>query len=103
MGFGIKAGADDGVATGSTVMATAKYIDDIEKKLRVKYKAKSKKIKILTVPVIAKDVYDRIRTEFDKIVTLEVSMTFGAVGQFYREFSQVEDTQAVRLLKRYRV
>lgn len=95
--------ADDGVATGSTVMVTAKYIDDIEKKYSIKDKTKSKKIKILTVPVIAKDVYDRIRKEFDKIVALEVSMTFGAVGQFYREFSQVEDAQAVRLLKKYRV
>lgn len=81
---------DDGVATGATVVAAKKCISN--KKLTT----------VLAVPVIAKDVYKRFKKEFDQIVAIEVVDNFGAVGQYYREFSQVSDEEVIKILKKHK-
>lgn len=78
---------DDGVATGATTLAAIKYIRYIQSTI------------ILAVPVIAKETYNKLQTEVDKIVALEVPESFGAVGEFYREFPQVSDGEVIKLLK----
>lgn len=76
---------DDGVATGATVLAALQYI--------------GQKIKIiLAVPVIAKDMYDTLESEVDKIVALDIPDRFNAVGEFYKEFPQVSDEEVVSIL-----
>lgn len=82
---------DDGIATGSTTLAAIKYLkqqitNNKEQKL------------ILAVPVIAKETYDKIKKEVNKIVALEMPQSFNAVGEFYREFPQVSDEEVLKLL-----
>lgn len=79
---------DDGVATGATVRAAIKYIREKMKKVKI----------ILAVPVIAKEVFSSLKSEVDSVTTLEVPEYFGAVGQFYQEFGQVEDSQVLEIL-----
>jgi len=79
---------DDGVATGTTIEAAVKYLRSQEvKKL------------ILAVPVISKDVFERIKKIVDDIVALEIPEGLSAVGEFYENFSQVEDEEVVKLLQ----
>lgn len=78
---------DDGVATGATVIVSAKFIR----------RAGAKKV-ILAVPVIAKDVLGEIKKVFDMIVALKTEKDFYAVGQFYKEFTQVENEEVKKLL-----
>lgn len=78
---------DDGVATGATVMAAAKYVK----------KVGAKEI-ILAIPVIAKDTLLSIKRYFDEVVFLESPEEFYAVGQFYQDFPQVSDEEVVFLL-----
>lgn len=79
---------DDGVATGATVMTAVKFF----KKIGVK------KI-LLATPVIARDTLERVKKYFSQVIFLESPFQFYAVGQFYKEFPQVEDKEIKRLLK----
>lgn len=79
---------DDGVATGATVLAAQKALQ----------KMGARQI-ILAVPVIAKDTYGFIKKYFESVVALEIPYEFHAVGQFYQEFSQVEDENVIELLR----
>lgn len=92
---------DDGVATGATTLAAIRYI----KRLGIKDQGLAKDIDrklvskiILAVPVIAKDTYDRLQSEVDKIVASEIPDSFGAVGEFFREFPQVSDEEVKNIL-----
>lgn len=78
---------DDGVATGATVMCGYKFLKKEEAKLI-----------LLATPVISKDTFDYVSKYYDKIIALEVVDNFYAVGQFYKDFPQVEDKEAKRLL-----
>lgn len=82
---------DDGVATGATVLAAKKF-------LRKKVKAV-----ILAVPVASRDVLTNIERYFDRIIALSVEEKFYAVGQFYQEFSQVEDNEVLEILNNKRL
>jgi len=93
---------DDGVATGATVLAAIRYIKESQKSkvLPRRQAGKSQKYKIiLAVPVIAKETYNKLQTEVDEIVALEIPESFNAVGQFYKEFPQVSDEEVIKLLK----
>lgn len=79
---------DDGVATGASVIASAKFLK----------KQRAKEI-VLAVPVIAKDTLSEIKGFFDMIVALKVKREFYAVGQFYKNFPQVENEEVIRLLQ----
>lgn len=78
---------DDGIATGSTTLAAINYLK----------RHKSKKI-ILAVPVSSKDSLEKIKSEVDEVVVLEIPDEFSAVGQFYQEFPPVEDEEVISLL-----
>lgn len=78
---------DDGVATGSTVIAAAKYLR----------KKQAKKI-ILAVPVISKETLKTIVDYFDDIIVLSIEKNFQAVGQFYQYFPQVTDEEVIKIL-----
>lgn len=84
---------DDGVATGATVLAAIKYI----KNLKPTTYNLSPKI-ILAVPVVAKDTFDKLKSEVDEIIALEIPDSFSAVGQFYEEFPQVTDEEVIKML-----
>lgn len=86
---------DDGVATGATIRAALNVIKEL--KLPA-----VKPVIILAVPVAAKEIYNQLNTETDKIEVIEVADDFSAVGQFYKEFNQVNDNEVINLLNKYR-
>jgi predicted phosphoribosyltransferase len=53
------------------------------------------------VPVAAPDSLENIQPYADEVVCLEAPEDFRAVGQFYRDFQQVEDEEVVALLARH--
>ncbi len=81
---------DDGIATGATAIAAIKWIR----------KHDPKKI-IVAVPVIAADILDKLRREADDVIYLNVPELFFGIGQFYREFEQVEDGEVIKILDSY--
>jgi predicted phosphoribosyltransferase len=79
---------DDGVATGLT-MRLAIVAVRAQKPARV----------VVAVPVAPPDVALEIKKEADELVLLEPPQEFrGAVGAHYENFSQVEDTEVIKLI-----
>jgi predicted phosphoribosyltransferase len=79
---------DDGLATGATMIAALHG-------LRQQKPAKL----VCAVPVAPPDTVEKVRPLADEVVCLETPEWFQAVGQFYREFDQVEDEEVIALLK----
>jgi putative phosphoribosyl transferase len=71
---------DDGLATGATMIAALHG-------LRAKKPARL----VCAVPVAPPDTLLKIEPLVDQVVCLEISPFFRAVGQFYEDFSQVDD------------
>lgn len=80
---------DDGCATGATMEAA----------LAVLNKRRPGRT-IVALGAAPPDVVSRLETLADNVVCLEVTPDFGAVGQFYADFSQVSDDEVVSLLQR---
>lgn len=78
---------DDGVATGSTLLAALKS-------LRAREPARL----IAAVGVAPPEALGRLETVADEVVCLDTPADFYAVGQFFREFDQVSDDEVIRLL-----
>ncbi len=78
---------DDGVATGATVVAAAKYLRGVN----------VGKI-VLATPVIAADTLNNIKKYFDKVIYLEKRDDFYAVGQFYLNFEEISDEEVASIL-----
>jgi putative phosphoribosyl transferase len=80
---------DDGLATGATMLAALHAA-----------RAKAPARLVCAVPVAAPDSLELVRPHCDEVVCLEAPPEFYAVGQFYREFAQVEDEEVIALLAR---
>ncbi|MES2787209.1 MAG: phosphoribosyltransferase family protein [Pseudomonadota bacterium] len=78
---------DDGLATGATMIAALHAVRE-RKPARL----------VCAIPVAAPDSLEAVRPYADEIVCLHAPAGFGAVGQFYRSFPQVEDDEVVALL-----
>jgi len=78
---------DDGLATGSTMMAAATAVRQQHPK-RV----------VVAVPVAAADTCRAFRDEVDDVVCAATPEPFRAVGLWYRDFSQVTDAEVHALL-----
>lgn len=79
---------DDGVATGNTLLAA---IESIRKKMP--------KAIIVAVPVSPPDTAKKLSRVADVLVCLLITDEFYGVGQFYEDFSQVEDAEVIALLE----
>lgn len=79
---------DDGIATGNTILAT---IDSLRK-------SKPKEI-IVAVPVAPSSTVRKLSQYVDELICLYVPENFQSVGQFYDDFSQVDDTEVIRLMQ----
>lgn len=79
---------DDGLATGATMISALHG-------LRVKNPAKL----ICAVPVAPPETLRRVAELADEVVCLQAPEYFQAVGQFYQNFSQVEDEEVVDILR----
>lgn len=78
---------DDGVATGATTVACLRQV-----------RAAGAERVVLAVPVAPPSTVERLRDETDEVVAIETPPQFRAVGQFYDDFTQVEDEEARRYL-----
>jgi len=80
---------DDGMATGSTMLAA----------IQCARAAKPARI-VLAVPVAPASALERLRGEVNQVVCLSQPEFFRAVGEWYDEFAQVEDEEVVALLQK---
>jgi len=75
---------DDGIATGSTMIAALRTI-----------KSEQPQEVIVAVPVASPDRLKGVHRFCDEIICLLCPQDFWAIGQFYKDFSQLDDEQTV--------
>jgi putative phosphoribosyl transferase len=80
---------DDGIATGATMIAAARWIRKQEPKQL-----------IIAAPIAPKHVIERLKSEADNIEVVRNPSEFKAVEQFYQEFAAVSDDQIIQITKR---
>lgn len=80
---------DDGIATGASMIAALHAV-----------RAKNPATLVCAVPVAPPASVEQLKPYADQLVCLETPREFLAVGQFYRDFPQVEDADVVELLER---
>jgi putative phosphoribosyl transferase len=80
---------DDGIATGATVFVALEWIK----------KQKPKRV-IVAIPVGPRDTIERL-SQIAEVVVLDDPVIFGAVGEFYQSFDQVEDNQVSEIMRSY--
>ncbi len=81
---------DDGVATGNTIKITAQMVH------------KSQPLQtIVAIPVAPRGAVKNMESSdyIDEVICLESPYNFYAVGQFYREFGEVSDQEAIQILE----
>ncbi len=78
---------DDGLATGATARAA---IHEIRRQSPARL--------VMAVPVAADDAAAAIAPLVDDFICLQMPADFRSVGQFYRDFDQVDDATVTRLL-----
>ena len=82
---------DDGVATGATM----------EVALRATRRRRPAWL-VLAVPVAPPDTIAKLQHEADETICLDTPAEFFAVGQFYRQFPQLDDSEVTALLDQAR-
>lgn len=81
---------DDGIATGSTMFAALKALR----------RAGAYEV-IVAAPVAAPERVTELRAHCDDVICLLKPDYFVAIGQFYQDFTQVEDEEVVALLREF--
>ena len=79
---------DDGIATGSTMLAAVRA-------LRKQQPARL----VVAVPTAALSSYDKLKHEVDELVALITPENFASVGQWFKDFSQTTDDEVAQLLE----
>ena len=77
---------DDGIATGQTLLASLALI-----------RAEHPKKIVVALPVAPERVIEHVRKAADEVICLTTPTVFLGVGQFYQNFEQVDDDEALRL------
>jgi putative phosphoribosyl transferase len=79
---------DDGLATGATMIAALHAL-----------RVRKPKSLICAIPVAHPETLQKVAPYADKIICLHSPHNFYAVGQFYRQFPQVEDEEVIEILQ----
>ncbi len=79
---------DDGLATGSTMIAALHGLRN-----------QAPERLICAVPVAPPDTVEKVTLYCDEVVCLYAPEGFEAVGDFYRDFGQVEDEEVIAILR----
>jgi predicted phosphoribosyltransferase len=82
---------DDGVATGSTVLAAIGALRRMG----------ASRI-IVAAPVVASDTCERLRAKADGVVAVIEPVEFRAVGQWYEDFAETDDAEVRAILQHAR-
>jgi putative phosphoribosyl transferase len=77
---------DDGLATGSTMLAAVRAL-----------RPRAKRV-IVAVPVAAESTCAELQPEADRIICATTPQAFFAVGEFYRNFEQTSDAEVRSIL-----
>ena len=80
---------DDGIATGSTVLAAVRVA-----------RALGAQSVVVATPVAPADTVARLRRVADEVVVLETPSPFYAVGQAYVDFGQIGDDEVAQIMGR---
>jgi len=80
---------DDGIATGYTFRAALEGL-----------RRRNPALLIAAVPVAARSSVDMVSAFADETICLGMPFPFNAVGEWYRNFDQVEDEDAIAILQR---
>ena len=80
---------DDGIATGASLLAGIRALQQL----------RPAKI-VVAVPVAPPAACERLAYEVDEFVCVAAPEHFRAVGQFYDDFSQVDDEEVIEMLSR---
>jgi putative phosphoribosyl transferase len=78
---------DDGLATGLTDLAAVRAL-----------RGRGAAEVIVAAPVSSPEAREMLRAEADEVVCHTVPRSFGGVGRWYRDFSQVSDDEVLGLL-----
>ena len=82
---------DDGIATGATMTASAKWI---------KNKQQCKRL-VIAVPVAPAEILDDLNQVADEVIVLYTPEPFIAIGRFYEDFAQVSDNEVKEIMRKY--
>jgi putative phosphoribosyl transferase len=87
--------ADDGAATGATVIAAARWI---------KKTNNPRSHLIIAIPVAPKQTKDLIKKEADyvEVITSPSTSNFKSVGQYYQSFEALTDEQVIEIMNKRR-
>jgi len=80
---------DDGIATGNSMRAAIQSV-----------KKRGPKEVVVGVPVAPREAVAQLSAEGARVICLEQPRFFYAIGEFYQDFEQVEDSEVRRLLER---
>jgi predicted phosphoribosyltransferase len=81
---------DDGIATGATMFAAVQWVK----------KQRPRKL-IIAVPVGPLETIDRLKKVADEVIVVSTPPLFGAVGEFYEDFTQVTDDKVQEILRKH--
>ncbi|MFO0841444.1 MAG: phosphoribosyltransferase family protein [Gemmataceae bacterium] len=79
---------DDGIATGSTMLAALHALRE-----------RNVHEVVVAVPVASPDRLEEVRGLCDDVVCLATPADFSAIGQFYDDFRQIDDDEVIALLR----
>jgi len=80
---------DDGIATGATIIAAARWI-----------RKRRPKLLLLAVPVAPSQTVHLLRQEADFTEVVATPDNFNAVGEFYANFDPVADENVIEVMKK---
>jgi putative phosphoribosyl transferase len=83
---------DDGLATGSTMLVAARYVRSLKPGRT-----------LIAVPIASVQACQRLKEEADDCICLATPGSFGAVGEWYVDFRQVNDSEVQRILEASRI
>lgn len=81
---------DDGIATGATMIAAIHLL-----------RTQSPHELIVAVPVASPRILAKVRSLCDSVVCLHAPIQFHSIGDFYQDFSQIEDNEVVAILREH--
>ena len=79
---------DDGIATGATVIASARWV-----------RKRNPASLTIAVPVAPTQTVEVLEQEADSVVAVHTARDFGSVGQFYEEFAPVTDAEVMAIMR----
>lgn len=78
---------DDGIATGASMLAAIAAI-----------RRRSPLATVVAVPVASRDAIENLAMEVEEVIALAIPADFTAVGNYYTDFHQLEDSEVISLL-----